>query len=69
MNKKGDRNKAGGGFPFCLRDERCAAETSTVLAWIVVGVLVVMALRAGLQTAGENVIDDLQTRLSVTTTN
>ncbi|MCY3580116.1 MAG: hypothetical protein OXH33_06155 [bacterium] len=67
MNKKGDRIEAGRRFPFCLRDERGAAETSTVLAWIVVGVLVVMALRAGLQTAGENVIDDLQTRLSVTT--
>ena len=33
-----------------LRDEKGAAETSTILAWIVVGVLVVFALRAGLTT-------------------
>ncbi len=40
-----------------LRDEKGAAETSTILAWIVVGVLVVFALRAGLTEAGEGVID------------
>lgn len=34
-----------------------AAETSTILAWIVVGVLVVFALRAGLEEAGNQVID------------
>ena len=39
-----------------LRDERGAAETSTILAWIVVGVLVVFALRAGLTEAGDDVI-------------
>lgn len=40
-----------------LRDERGAAETSTILAWIVVGVLVVFALRAGLTSAGNDVIE------------
>ncbi len=40
-----------------LRDERGAAETSTILAWIVVGVLVVFALRAGLTSAGNDVIN------------
>lgn len=39
-----------------LRDEEGAAETSTILAWIVVGVLVVFALRAGLTDAGTTVI-------------
>lgn len=39
-----------------LRDEEGAAETSTILAWIVVGVLVVFALRAGLTQAGNDVI-------------
>ena len=39
-----------------LRDEEGAAETSTILAWIVVGVLVVFALRAGLTDAGNTVI-------------
>ena len=40
-----------------LRGEEGAAETSTILAWIVVGVLVVFALRAGLTKAGNDVID------------
>ena len=40
-----------------LRDEEGAAETSTILAWIVVGVLVVFALRAGLTGVGNDVID------------
>ena len=40
-----------------LRDERGAAETSTILAWIVVGVLVVFALQQGLEEAGTQVID------------
>ena len=40
-----------------LYDERGAAETSTILAWIVVGVLVVFALRSGLEEAGVQVID------------
>ena len=39
-----------------LRDEEGAAETSTILAWIVVGVLVVFALRAGLTSVGNDVI-------------
>lgn len=39
-----------------LLDEEGAAETSTILAWIVVGVLVVFALRAGLTDAGNTVI-------------
>ena len=39
-----------------LLEEEGAAETSTILAWIVVGVLVVFALRAGLTDAGNTVI-------------
>lgn len=44
---------------WCARmlDERGAAETSTILAWIVVGVLVVFALQQGLEEAGTQVID------------
>lgn len=37
--------------------EAGAAETSTILAWIVVGVLVVFALQRGLEEAGNQVID------------
>ena len=40
-----------------LFDDRGAAETSTILAWIVVGVLVVFALQQGLEEAGTQVID------------
>ena len=40
-----------------MLDERGAAETSTILAWIVVGVLVVFALQQGLEEAGTQVID------------
>ena len=40
-----------------MLDERGAAETSTILAWIVVGVLVVFALQQGLEEAGLEVID------------
>ena len=40
-----------------LHDERGAAETSTILAWIVVGVLIVFALQQGLQEAGTQVVD------------
>lgn len=47
-----------------LRDERGAAETSTILAWIVVGVLVVFALRAGLTTAGNDVITWVQNQIT-----
>ena len=43
-----------------MLDERGAAETSTILAWIVVGVLVVFALRTGLEAAGLQVIDWIQ---------
>ncbi|MDE0370490.1 MAG: hypothetical protein OXK16_12420 [bacterium] len=39
-----------------IREEKGAAETSTILAWIVVGVLVVFALRTGLTNAGTTVI-------------
>ena len=48
----------------CLRDERGAAETSTILAWIVVGVLVVFALRAGLTNAGNDVITWVQNQIT-----
>lgn len=47
-----------------LSDERGAAETSTILAWIVVGVLVVFALRAGLTDAGTSVISWVKTQLN-----
>ena len=47
-----------------LCDEGGAAETSTILAWIVVGVLVVFALRAGLQEAGEEVITWVKTQIT-----
>lgn len=47
-----------------LRDERGAAETSTILAWIVVGVLVVFALRAGLTNAGNDVITWVQHQIT-----
>ena len=40
-----------------MLDEAGAAETSTILAWIVVGVLVVFALQQGLEEAGAQVID------------
>lgn len=40
-----------------LSGEVGAAETSTILAWIVVGVLVVFALQQGLEEAGNQVID------------
>ena len=40
-----------------LSGEAGAAETSTILAWIVVGVLVVFALQQGLEEAGNQVID------------
>lgn len=40
-----------------MLDESGAAETSTILAWIVVGVLVVFALQQGLEEAGNQVID------------
>lgn len=47
-----------------LRGEEGAAETSTILAWIVVGVLVVFALRAGLTTAGNDVITWVQNQIT-----
>ena len=47
-----------------LRDEKGAAETSTILAWIVVGVLVVFALRAGLTQAGNDVITWVQNQIT-----
>lgn len=47
-----------------MSDERGAAETSTILAWIVVGVLVVFALRTGLTDMGKSVVTWVQTQLS-----
>lgn len=47
-----------------LSDERGAAETSTILAWIVVGVLVVFALRAGLTDAGTSVVSWIKAQLT-----
>ena len=47
-----------------LSDEREAAETSTILAWIVVGVLVVFALRAGLTDAGTSVVSWIKAQLT-----
>lgn len=47
-----------------LSDERGAAETSTILAWIVVGVLVVFAMRAGLTEAGTTVISWVKAQLN-----
>lgn len=46
-----------------LRDEKGAAETSTILAWIVVGVLVVFALRAGLTNVGNDVINWVKSQI------
>ena len=40
-----------------LSGEAGAAETSTILAWIVVGVMVVFALQQGLEEAGNQVIE------------
>ncbi len=51
-----------------LREERGAAETSTILAWIVVGMLVVFALRTGLETTGNNVIDWVEDQVTKATT-
>ena len=48
-----------------LLDERGAAETSTILAWIVVGVLVVFGLQAGLEEAGDQVLDWIKDQLDV----
>ena len=43
-------------FVTRLSGEAGTAETSTILAWIVVGVLVVFALQQGLEEAGNQVI-------------
>ena len=48
-----------------LRSERGAAETSTIFAWIVVGVLVVFALQAGLESLGVDVIDWVRDTLGI----
>ena len=58
--KKKVRNRAerlARSWSARMLDERGAAETSTILAWIVVGVLVVFALQQGLEEAGNQVID------------
>lgn len=49
--------RVAGSWSARMLDERGAAETSTILAWIVVGVLVVFALQQGLEEAGTQVID------------
>ena len=48
-----------------IRDERGAAETSTIFAWIVVGVLVVMGLLGALQALGADVIGWIRTQLGI----
>jgi hypothetical protein len=48
-----------------IREDRGAAETSTIFAWIVVGVLVVMGLLAGLQALGADVIGWVRTQLGM----
>lgn len=48
-----------------LRGEVGAAETSTIFAWIVVGVLVVFALQAGLEQLGVDVIGWVRDQLGV----
>jgi len=42
-----------------------AAETSTIFAWIVVGVLVVMGLLGALQALGADVITWIRTQLGI----
>lgn len=48
-----------------LADDGGAAETSTIFAWIVVGVLVVMGLLAALQALGTDVIGFVRTQLGI----
>lgn len=46
-------------------DDRGAAETSTIFAWIVVGVLVVMGLLGALQALGTDVIGFVRDQLGI----
>jgi hypothetical protein len=48
-----------------VRDDRGAAETSTIFAWIVVGVLVVMGLLGAFTTLGADVIDWIRDQLGI----
>ncbi len=48
-----------------LRDDRGAAETSTIFAWIVVGVLVVFTLQAGLEALGLDVVTWVRDTLGI----
>jgi len=48
-----------------FNDDVGAAETSTIFAWIVVGVLVVMGLLAALQALGADVIGFVRTQLGI----
>ena len=48
-----------------LFSDRGAAETSTIFAWIVVGVLVVFGLQAGLTALGVDVIAWIRAQLGV----
>jgi hypothetical protein len=48
-----------------IDDDIGAAETSTIFAWIVVGVLVVMGLLAALQALGTDVIGFVRDQLGI----
>ena len=47
------------------REDLGAVETSTIFAWIVVGVLVVFALQSGLEALGVDVIAWVRSQLGV----
>lgn len=50
----------------CLRaDDRGAAETSTILAWVVVGVTVVMGLLVAFTQVGSDVVDWMRNQLGI----
>ena len=48
-----------------VREDRGAAETSTIFAWIVVGVLVVMGLLGAFTTLGADVIQWIRDQLGI----
>ena len=48
-----------------FRSDRGAAETSSIFAWIVVGVLVVMGLLAALQALGADVITFVRDQIGI----
>lgn len=47
-----------------LRDERGAAETSTIFAWIAVGVMVVFGMQTLFNTLGADIIGWLRAKVS-----